>query len=322
MLRRTATRLGLGCLALAVGLCAAAAAGSGSPRIARAGFAVQLGAELWPYRIASASLLPGELLRLRPRGGDGPLELSASGGSVVRVGEGGWGWAAPRDPGLAVLELRRASGEVAMRIHAFVMVPADDLRDGALNGYRMGDYPPRPAGDPGLYEPPTGFVEVTPGLESVPVSPHFRLGDFLCKQEGAYPKYLALRGRLLLGLEAIVEALGRDGAPGAALRVMSGYRTPDYNRELGNVPRSRHLWGDAADIFVDAEPRDGRMDDLNGDGRVDVLDARWLADRIEAMPEFRREWPFAGGLAVYDANPAHGPFVHLDLRGERRRWGH
>ena len=28
-----------------------------------------------------------------------------------------------------------------------------------------------------------------------------------------------------------------------------------------------------------------------------------------------------GGLAAYDATTAHGPFVHIDLRGYRARWG-
>jgi len=317
--RIAATVLATCGLALVAALAALGSARSAAlPSAAPAGLALQVGAELWPYRIASASLLPGERLQLKPRGADGPLHLRASQGSVVRLRQGGWGFEAPREPGLAVLELRRASGELAMSIHAFVMVPAARVRDGALNGYRIGDYPPRPAEDRGLYEPPAGFVEVTAGLEEVPVSPHFRLGQFLCKQAGLHPKYLVLRPRLLLGLEAIVESLDLEGV---GLAVMSGYRTPEYNREIGNVARSRHLWGDAADVFLDLEPLDGRMDDLNGDGRIDLLDARWLAARIGSVPAFREGQSFAGGLAAYPAAEAHGPFVHVDLRGQTRRWG-
>ena len=33
-----------------------------------------------------------------------------------------------------------------------------------------------------------------------------------------------------------------------------------------------------------------------------------------------QKWP-AGGVAVYEANAAHGPFVHIDSRGYRARWG-
>jgi hypothetical protein len=98
------------------------------------------------------------------------------------------------------------------------------------------------------------------------VSPHFVLGDFLCKQPGE-PRYVALSVPLLGKLEAIAEALESRGVAPGSLRVMSGYRTPAYNAAIGNkTVYSRHLWGDAADIYVDADG-DGGMDDLNGDGR-------------------------------------------------------
>ena len=31
--------------------------------------------------------------------------------------------------------------------------------------------------------------------------------------------------------------------------------------------------------------------------------------------------PDSRGLGLYDATPAHGPFVHVDTRGRRVRWG-
>jgi hypothetical protein len=31
--------------------------------------------------------------------------------------------------------------------------------------------------------------------------------------------------------------------------------------------------------------------------------------------------PFEGGLGLYQANRAHGPFVHVDVRGYPARWG-
>ena len=53
---------------------------------------------------------------------------------------------------------------------------------------------------------------------------------------------------------------------------MSGYRTPFYNRSIGNQTRfSRHVYGDAADIYAD-DDGDGKMDDLDGDGHHP---ARW-----------------------------------------------
>jgi uncharacterized protein YcbK (DUF882 family) len=106
------------------------------------------------------------------------------------------------------------------------------------------------------------------------------------------------------------------------MQVMSGFRTPAYNaRGVGAGGRardSRHQYGDAADVFVDND-RDGWMDDLNRDGRIDLRDA----DVIVAAAE-RVEWRHAqlvGGVGRYRATSAHGPFVHIDVRGHRARWG-
>jgi hypothetical protein len=146
--------------------------------------------------------------------------------------------------------------------------------------------------------------------------------DFLTHdQPDTWPKLLVIRLPLLDKLELIRDALAAAGRT-PAVRVMSGFRTPQYNAlgvgPLGGRARdSRHMYGDAADIYVDAD-RDGRMDDLDRDGRVTIRDARWLAalaGRVEAEhPDIR------GGIGVYRATSAHGPFVHVDVRGTPARW--
>jgi uncharacterized protein YcbK (DUF882 family) len=60
------------------------------------------------------------------------------------------------------------------------------------------------------------------------------------------------------------------------------------------------------------------MDDLDGDGRIDLRDARLLAEAADAVE--RRHPELAGGIGVYPATDAHGPFVHIDVRGRRARW--
>jgi hypothetical protein len=169
------------------------------------------------------------------------------------------------------------------------------------------------------YEPPAGFIEAGPEDHDVMVSPNFSLGQFLCKEPGD-PRYLLASPLLLLKLEALLDAVNRAGVATPTLTVMSGFRTPAYNRAIGNTTDfSRHLWGDAADVYVDVDG-DGDMDDLNGDGGSDVRDARWLAQVMETVmadPPWRTE---PGGLATYRRNPAHGPFVHIDARGRRARW--
>jgi len=63
------------------------------------------------------------------------------------------------------------------------------------------------------------------------------------------------------------------------------------------------------------------MDDLNGDGRVDLQDAGVLYEIVDDL--YGRPWyaPLIGGLARYRTTSAHGPFVHVDVRGSRARWG-
>jgi hypothetical protein len=148
------------------------------------------------------------------------------------------------------------------------------------------------------------------------------VSDFLTHdQSSIWPKVLVIRLPLLDKLELIAAELAASGRS-STVRIMSGFRTPQYNA-LGVGPRggragdSRHMYGDAADIFVDGDG-DGRMDDLDRDGRVTTRDARWLADlaaRVEGT------YPaLTGGIGVYRANAVHGPFVHVDVRGTVARW--
>ena len=64
---------------------------------------------------------------------------------------------------------------------------------------------------------------------------------------------------------------------------------------------------------------DGRMDDLNRDGRVNSRDAKLLAKVLEGVEQEHGE--LVGGLGVYPATRSHGPFVHVDVRGVPARWG-
>ena len=161
------------------------------------------------------------------------------------------------------------------------------------------------------------------GLRNEPrlVAPHFTVRQFVSKQGRGFPTYLVLRERLLLKLEMLLEEVRSAGLSASTFRILSGCRTPFYNRSIGNETRySRHVYGDAADIYVD-EDGDGTMDDLNGDGRTTLDDARALAAVVEGLSEKSWYQPFEGGLGLYRANAAHGPFVHVDVRGHPARWG-
>jgi uncharacterized protein YcbK (DUF882 family) len=201
--------------------------------------------------------------------------------------------------------------------------PLDALRDARLAAYRVGSWPTTglAAQDP-RYAPPPGFIPVTPENQTTPVSKRFLLRDFLTHdQQQVWPKVLVLQAPLIDKLELIGDELKRWGLPDR-LHVMSGFRTPQYNAQGvgskgGRAAVSRHIYGDAADVFVYADG-DGVMDDLDGDGKITIGDARVLlalAADIEA-----RHPDLVGGLSAYPANSAHGPFVHIDTRGVRARW--
>ena len=213
----------------------------------------------------------------------------------------------------------------ANRTFAFItMRPFADKQHGRVGDYRMGNWPfERRAPISSEYANPEGFIEITPENQDTFVSEHFRLSDFLTHdQENVWPKYLVLNERLIDKLELVIEDLQDHGVRVEHLAIMSGFRTPEYNRqgvgEGGRARASRHQYGDAADVYVDND-YDGRMDDVNHDGRVDTRDARVIRDAVDRVEAAHPE--LSGGCGVYRATSMHGPFAHVDARGSRARWG-
>jgi len=285
-------------------------------------FSIAFKDEVSAYRDTAAFVMPSSTLSISVASGPpGEYSTETDDGVLARRGLRLWQWTAPAHPGVYELTIDGPSDDDEITLRAFVMVPATRMRNGYLNGYRIGTYPDKPLNDHPMYRPPLGFVEVTDDNRDTKVSPHFRLRQFLCKQEPfrAFPKYVVLEERLLLHLEGILEQVNALGFDADTLHVMSGYRTPHYNAVLRDARYSMHQFGGAADIFVD-EREKGVMDDLTRDGRIDLRDARYLftvVDRMLASPPFRT---FEGGMGIYPATAAHPPFVHIDVRGTRARW--
>jgi Peptidase M15 len=277
---------------------------------ARTRFAVEAKGHTFTARVASVFVLPGERVSIQASGGEGPPVIEAKAGTLQARGTRGWEWRAPLTPGVRTLTIGDAADRDRVELNAFVMVPSSEVSGGSLNGYRIGTYPAQAQ--------PRGFIQVTPDNLRTKLSPHFELRQFLCKQPGGFPKYVVLQESLLLKLESVLETLDRSGRDADTLEIMSGYRTPFYNEGIGNVRDSQHTLGTAADVFVDRQ-HDARMDDLDGDGVVNRRDALWLFGIVDAMdraPSAR----WRGGLGEYDSTAAHGPFVHIDVRGRLARW--
>ena len=231
-----------------------------------------------------------------------------------------WIWIAPKQVGLHTVVVRQYPSKKFMTLNVFVGRTASEIQNEKLQGYRIGSYPFRPLKNLESYRNPKVFVEVTKDNQDTLLSPHFRLKQFLCKQKSGYPKFIVLNERLFLKLEKILEAVNARGIRTDSFFIMSGYRTPFYNKAIGNVQYSRHVYGDAADIYVDANPQNGDMDDLNGDGKIDFQDAVFLADIVESL--YPQAWykEFIGGLGRYRRTASHPPFVHVDVRGHKARW--
>jgi len=191
-----------------------------------------------------------------------------------------------------------------------------------LNGYRLGYWPAEKGRlRSEAYKNPDGFIEVTPDNEDTRVSEHFRLRDFVSHdQKEVWPKYVVLREPLLDKLELVIEDLNDHGVNAEGMRIRSGFRTPAHNfavRGEGSARDSRHQFGDAADVFIDQEGN-GKMSDLNGDGKVSFADVKMILDAVERVEARYPE--LVGGTGLYAYSGRSGPFAHIDVRGTRARW--
>ncbi|HKK08563.1 MAG TPA: hypothetical protein VKA44_06740, partial [Gemmatimonadota bacterium] len=240
------------------------------------------------YATFLVPVLPGRTVPIRvpgaaPAAGEGSVRVSVDGSPLPAPADGRWSWRAPRAPGAHRIVVRRAGRADSVVLNAVVLVPFDSLEDGRIDGFRIGSYPDRPYRGLERYRNPAGFVELTPELADLPVSPHFRLGQFRCHAPEGYPAFLPPPDPLMLEkLELMLAAVNRAGIPASTFQVLSSYRSPWYNHGIGRPRYSRHIYGDAADIYIDRDGN-GVMDDLNGDGRVDIRDAEVLYRIAERM---------------------------------------
>jgi hypothetical protein len=243
--------------------------------------------------------------------------LEAPAGFTLDLHNGGLTIEAPAGEASGYARVRLGGREVTLTL--VNLIPSDRVQNGVLEGYQVGSYR-EPLNGLESYSKPLGFMRLTAENGELFVSDHYRLRDFQCKLDGD-SKFLILRPEALLKLELLQHELASRGVEFERFTIMSGFRTPYYNSRIGNeTSYSRHLYGDAMDVYIDRNA-DGRMDDINKDGRVDSNDAKYLQS-VAASIDSSREWGWLkGGAGVYHANAAHGPYLHVDARGYVARWG-
>jgi hypothetical protein len=212
------------------------------------------------------------------------------------------------------------SGDVRRVIDAptlAVKVPFARKLGAVLNGYRIGTYLAERLG--AGHDRPDGFVEVAAHQLDLPLTKHFRLGDFLTHDaQESWPRYAAVSPKLLDKLELVLAEIarvnGRDPEVSVSVEVNSGFRTPLHNRRVRLAAGdSRHQYGDAADVKVDA----------NFDGRFTAVDAassrsppRWSSSVTPSSPAGSASTPAAATpLRTSTSTPGEaGPLAELTAR--------
>jgi uncharacterized protein YcbK (DUF882 family) len=224
---------------------------------------------------------------------------------------------APQSAGFYHISIVRDSArEVLEEPTLAVMVPFDRKLGNWLNGYRIGTYLAERITKHGTLQvarnsTPAGFLEVQPQLLELPLTRHLKLADFVTHddQDHVWPKYVALNPRLLDKLELILADLGSAARPELSIDVHSGFRSPSHNHETSRAARdSRHQYGDAADIQIDAD----------GDGKITMRDEIRVMLAVERVE--RAHPDLVGGLGIYTSRRYRTPYLHIDARGKKSRW--
>ena len=121
------------------------------------------------------------------------------------------------------------------------------------------------------------------------ITENFALSEFRCKDGTDVPEELMDNVTLLCeNLQVLRDHIGKP------IRVISGYRSPKYNRRIGGARRSQHMTAKAADIKVKG-----------------MTPAEVKAAIVELIKEGKM---MKGGIGLYTT------FTHYDVRGRNARW--
>jgi|GEM_PF-2249979 hypothetical protein len=125
------------------------------------------------------------------------------------------------------------------------------------------------------------YIITNPNLQ---VAPNFTLGE-LATSGGQVQPYARISTKLVVNLQRLRDYVGEP------VVVSSCYRSPERNKKVGGALKSRHMSGDAADIYVAG------------------MSPHELSSTIEHL--FGENI----GLSVYEDG-----HVHVDFRGYKQRW--
>ena len=110
---------------------------------------------------------------------------------------------------------------------------------------------------------------------------NFRVGEFACK-DGSDPVFIDTY------LAEVLQQLRNHFKKSVV--VVSGYRTPSYNKKCGGATYSQHLYGKAADV------------------KISGVTPEEVAQFAETILKD------SGGIGIYST------FTHIDVRTKKSRW--
>ena len=118
---------------------------------------------------------------------------------------------------------------------------------------------------------------------------NFSLWEFKCRDGTDVPDELMDNVKLLAqNLQVLRDYVGKP------VRVISGYRSPTYNRKIGGARRSQHMLAKAGDIKISG-----------------LTPSKIKAIIVKLIREGKM---MKGGVGLYRT------FVHYDVRGRNARW--
>jgi len=118
---------------------------------------------------------------------------------------------------------------------------------------------------------------------------NFSLGEFRCKDGSNVPdEHMDNVKELAENLQVLREHIDKP------IKVISGYRSPKYNRKIKGARRSQHMTASAADI------------------KIKGMEPQEIKKIVEEL--IKKGLMKQGGVGLYKT------FLHYDVRGRKARW--
>ncbi|MFW6230328.1 MAG: peptidase M15A [Halanaerobium sp.] len=276
-----------------------------------------------PLKTFSVFVLPGEEIKFKIAEEDRDQKYQIELGEKTFESDSSFTWNAHPESGhyeAAIKEKNSSDSDSKIKINVFVLHPREEKEGQYLEDFKIGNYPEIPEDKKDHYSKPKGFLKIDESVLDLNLTPHFKMEQFLTNQTEKLPQFIAIQESLLLKLELFLAEVNKAGYQADTFGIVSIYRTPDFNKELGNdTDFSRHIFGDAADIYID-NTGDDWMDDLNGDGESNKADADLLADLAIEFDQKEKFSDLQGGVCSYKGNGVRGSFIHIDARGFHTTW--